>query len=105
MPPTPKYPTPRVFAHSLRSEWGRAVISEQLPDRCTFVFEHVGVRTFMNASPVIVEIEVPQSERDALAAALIRPSGLAPLKKKKAAAKKPKAPKADKAEKAAASAS
>jgi hypothetical protein len=105
--PSPKHPTPRVFAHTLRAEWGRAVISEQLPDRCTFVFENVGVRTFMNASPVIIEVDVPQDERDALAAALIRPSGaIAPLKKKKAAsAKKAKAAKADKAEKAATAAS
>jgi hypothetical protein len=96
-------PSPRVFAHTLRTEWGHAVISEQLVDRCTFVFEHVGVRTFMNASPVIVEVDVPQDERDALQAALIRPSGVvAPVKKRKAAVKKPKAPKAPKTDEAAA---
>lgn len=98
--PAPKRPTPRVFSHANHADWGRGVISEELPDRKTFVFEHVGVRTFMNVSSVIIEEnDVPQEERNALAASLIRvSSGAAPLKKKrKAPTKKPAAPKAPKA--------
>ncbi len=94
---TPKRPTPRVFAHANRADWGRAVISDELPDRKTFVFENVGVRTFMNGSPVIIEVDVPQEERNALAAALIRESGAVAPKKKKASTKKPKVAKVAKA--------
>ncbi len=103
-PPTPKHPTPRVFAHSGRADWGRAVVSGELVDRRTFVFENVGERTFMHGSAVIVEIDVPQEERNALAAALLRHTGVPAATKKKSSTPrkkrvpKPKADKADPAE-------
>lgn len=82
---TAKRTAPLVYTHSSRAEWGRAVISEVLVDRKTYVFEHVGQRTFLNGSPVIVEMDLAPEERSALAATLIRVTGAVPAPKKKKA--------------------
>lgn len=64
--------TPRIYAHRTRSEWGRAVISEARTDRATYAFENGGARTFMSDSGVMIEVELPPAEREALARTLLR---------------------------------
>lgn len=90
--PTSKRTGPIVYMHSTRAEWGRAVVAEVLVDRTTYLFENVGPRTFLHGSSVIVETDVTPEERSALAAALVRATGAAAPKKKRAPRAKKAAP-------------
>ncbi len=67
--------TPRVFAHSSRPEWGRAVIAEEQPDRTIYVFESGGERTLLNSLSRLEEVELPPEERETLAKTLLRGRG------------------------------
>lgn len=82
--------TQRVFAHSSRPEWGRAVVAEELSDRTKYVFENGGERTFMHGPSRLMELELPADECEALAKLLLRQRGPARSSKKKASSAKPK---------------
>lgn len=63
---------PTIYTNAGQPAWGRGVASEVLADRTTYVFEHVGERTFMHGSKVIVELTLPADERQELATRLLR---------------------------------
>ncbi len=64
---SPRIASPRVYTHASRADWGRALVSEERPDRKTYFFENAGARTFLNGSPLIVEVTLGAEERGALA--------------------------------------
>lgn len=80
---------PRVYTHASNADWGRAVVTAVAVDRTTYLFEHAGKRTFLNANNSIRELPLPPEERSALAKRLLgrrSPVTKKPTSKRKTAA-------------------